>query len=337
MRTCVLWRVLVAVTVVITPVAVSAQFNLRTIYDYPAGRNPKRVVRTDNANKIMVDSATDRILINSDLLTSIERDKKEELETCVGKDGKVIELKRWFPTRENPKHAKCLFFEGGPEVLKSADFLGSAHGITATTELFGDVFYGVRLGFSTAVTAPAETHGNEEGDGTVAEQTAAEQNLDLLAANGGNLALTTNYPIYFRGFPHPVEADRKTGYVLTNFVGRAAGTVGEFEPVTGGGTATTYNLGDVSASTEAGVEGRVAASSEENVFGLLAYSKISLVAGTEAFSKAIGSKANNPFLHVRAAVGARLGGAFTLGVGWAWYSDDDIPGGGVTLILGLSR
>jgi hypothetical protein len=329
----------IALSALLVPSPVSAQLSLKTIYDYPVGRRPARALTIDRStNKIMV-GAENRVIVNTDLLTWAERDKKEEIETCIDKDGKVVDLPRRFPTRSNPRKAQCLFFQGGPESLKSTEFLGSSSAVTATTEVLTDVYYGIRLGFSTAVTAPAETG---EGDGTgtgdtAAAENAAEQNLNLLAANGGNLALTANYPIYFRGFEHPVDKDRKTGYLLSNFFGRIGGTVGKFEPAGGSGAATTYSWGDVNGAAEVGAETRAAFSSESDTFGLIAYMKGSLIAGTEDFSNAIGSKDRNAIVHLRAAVGARLGGLFTIGLGWTWYSDNDIPAGGASVTFGFSK
>jgi hypothetical protein len=229
----------------------------------------------------------------------------------------------------------CLYNQFGQEYLKYANVVNSSKATSVTMEILGDAFGPVRVTLSTAVAANTDGGDDEEetpsatADGEEDEEPTSTEDkaLNLLGANGGNVAVTAALPFYYRPF-------KTGGRILWNGFARLGGNVQAFGE---GETTSRVDWNDTSGSLElAFSEFHLDMMGSANKLNLLAYAKTSAVTGTEAFKKAIGA-GHKTFLSGQVAAGVRVSDLFNVFVTYNWYSDDKIPGGGVALAFTMGK
>lgn len=230
----------------------------------------------------------------------------------------------------------CFWNQRGQEYLKYARFVSSSKTFSASTELVTDVFGTKRLGpirvsFSGAVAAP--TTGEDDDTTTTAAAagddeptTDEDKTLNLFKTNGGNLALTASYPLYYT----PIG----NGQFLWNSYLRVAGNI---DAMGGDTNEVTTEEDDINGNVEiAFSELQLDLLSFQEKFNLLGYVKASGVVGSKKFTEALGDDINRSFIHGQIGAGIRISTKMTIYFNYNWYSDDDIPGNGgaFTIVMG---
>jgi hypothetical protein len=241
----------------------------------------------------------------------------DETQTCT----KPI-TQGWFPTGHDPEKALCIWGQSGQEYLKYSRFASSAKSISATTEVLSDAFAGVRVALSTAVAATTSKDQTiDQANEPTPEQ---DRSLNLLAANGGNVAVTFSYPVYFK----PIGK----GSFVWNSYGRAGASLSAL----GGDAETTLKFGDLNGNIElTPLELRLDLLSFKENFNLLGYGRLSAIRGTRKFDTSI-KHDHGMFLLNQIGAGLRVGKVLAIFVTWNHYSDRHIPGSGgsVTFVVG---
>ncbi len=214
--------------------------------------------------------------------------------------------RRWLPANGDG-NAKCFWNSTNTDFLTANDFVTTPGTVSNTAEIVADLSGPVRLAASTAVVGTTSS--------TAQANDSAERNLNLLRANGGNLALSGVYPLYIAG----PDKLRFGGDVLT----RAAANVSAL-----GGTndanVSSIDFDKLNANTEISLETRTRLLSDNKVFAFFAYTRTGGIIATKVFRQTIGS-AHSVFAIGEAGLSARVGQYFTVGMTWAWYSDPRIP------------
>lgn len=234
----------------------------------------------------------------------------------------------WFPLTNyhpiDPKKTLCFWNQEDQAYLKYGRFVNTAKTISAATEVVSDAFGPVRVALSTAVAATTNNDQTvEDEDEPTPEQ---DRLLNLLAANGGNVALTASFPLYFK----PVGG----GSFLWNSYLRVAANASAF----GGDTETTLKWGDVNGNAElAFTEMQLDLLSYQKNFNILGYLKTSAILGTDKFAETLHADASTSFLHGQAGAGVRIGQLLMIYLTYNWYSDDDIPGQGGSVTFALTK
>jgi hypothetical protein len=244
-----------------------------------------------------------------------------------------------FPTRKKDKDGKyttsCFWNQKGQEYLKYARFINTSKTAGVAMDVLSDTIGPFRLVLSTAVAAntsdddePAsddgEGGGGAEGEDDDEPTSAEDQALNLLAANGGNLAITAALPLYFK----PIG----NGSFLWNSYARVAGNVQAF-----GSDGSTVNFGDTNANLElAFSEFQLDMLTDQENFNLLGYAKTSAVVGTKKFAEAIGDP-SRAFLHGQLGAGVRIADMLNVYLTYNWYSDNKIPGDGASIAFSMGK
>ena len=244
-----------------------------------------------------------------------------------------------FPTQKKDKDGKyttsCFWNQKGQEYLKYARFINSSKTAGVATDVVSDTIGPFRLVLSTAVAANTdggdEEDGEEEdGGGAAAEEgddeptSAEDRALNLLAANGGNLAITAALPLYFK----PIG----NGSFLWNSYARLGGNVQAF-----GENESTMTFSDTNANLElAFSEFQLDLLTDQEQFNILAYAKTSAVLGTKKFAESIGDS-SRAFVHGQLGAGIRLSDLVNVYLTYNWYSDDKIPGEGATIAFSMGK
>lgn len=233
----------------------------------------------------------------------------------------------------------CLYNQFGQEYLKYANVVNTPKSTSATMEIVGDALGPFRVTLSVAVAANTNGNGDDEdeGDGTAGgpppeedddEPTSTEDKaLNLLGANGGNVAITAALPFYYKPFS-------TGGMILWDGFARIGGNVQAFGE---GENSTRTDWNDTNGSLElAFSEFHLDMMGSAKKLNLLGYAKTSLVTGTESFKQALGAE-HKTFVSGQAALGLRVSDLFNVFLTYNWYSDDKIPGGGVALAFTMGK
>lgn len=235
-----------------------------------------------------------------------------------------------FPTMlksgdtENP--TLCFWNQKGQEYLKYGRFINSSKTAGVAMEVLSDALGPVRLVLSTAVAANTDDDEPEAGDDEDEPTSDEDRALNLLTANGGNVAITAALPLYFKPLGN--------GSVLWNSYARLGGNVQAFGS---GETESSINFNDANANLEiAFSELQVDLLTQQENFNLLGYAKTSAVIGTEAFAKSIGD-VGRAFLHGQVGAGLRISDLLNVYITYNWYSDDKIPGGGGAITFAMGK
>jgi hypothetical protein len=287
-------RVLVLIAVVFSSSSLSAQI----------GIHPARLAPPEDRP-----GATRKLLL--DLRGS---GKEEECHVDLG----------FFPTKGSGEKSLCFWNQRKQEYLKYGSFVSTEKSIATSAEVLSDAFGGTRLALSTAVSA--STGSDENGTTSSGATAAQDRTLSLLAANGGNLALTLSYPIYYGRIAN--------GTFLWSSYGRAAANLAAFGGTT---TETTIKTSEVNGNVELALsEFRADLLSYEKKFDVLVYAKLSRVIGTSKFGTAIGSTGPSSFNHRVVGIGLVIGDLVTVYVTRNHYPSD-VPGSATTLTVSLGK
>ena len=230
------------------------------------------------------------------------------------------------PTDGDPALALCFWDQTQQEYLKYARFVGTSKSMSATTEVVADAIGGVRVALSTAV---ATNTTNDQGS-TNKDQPTADQDkaLNLLSANGGNLAFTASYPIYYQ------TLGKSTGAFLWNSYARFAANIAAL----GSQTETTVAVHDVNANLELALADlHVDLLGTNKNINILLYAKGSAIRGTRKFADSLATGAKTTFASAQFGGGLRVNQLLLLYVGYNWYSDRTILGRGGTLSVVFSK
>jgi len=251
----------------------------------------------------------------------------EEEGACLAAIGRLPTLKKGEPGDEN--RTKCFWNQKDQEYLKYARFINSSKTAGVAMDVVSDTLGPFRLVFSTAVAANTNDDDPSPDPAAVVEDepTADEDRaLNLLAANGGNLAITAALPLYFK----PIG----NGSFLWNSYARLGGNIQAFGS---GETELTASFGDTNANLElAFSEFQLDLLTQQERFNLLGYAKTSAVIGTEKFAASIGDP-SRAFLHGQIGAGIRIVDRLQVYLSYNWYSDDRIPGGGGAITFTMSE
>lgn len=225
----------------------------------------------------------------------------------------------------------CFWNQEGQEYVKYGRFVSSSNAVSATTEILSDAFGPVRIALSTAVATTTDDDDDSDGEDKAEDETTSEQDeaLNLLAANGGNLALTASYPLYYQPF-----SKGKGGSFLWNSYLRVATNVSAL----GSTTESTQDWEDVSGNVElAFTEMQLDLLSLQENFNLLGYLKTSAIFATDKFAESLHADASKSFLHAQIGAGMRIGEILMVHATYNWYSDGDIPGDGGTVTFTMTK
>ncbi len=233
---------------------------------------------------------------------------------------------RRFPTvGAGPAGTRCFWGQEKQEqeFLKYGGFVNSSKTVSATTEIMSDAFGPVRVALSTAIAANTDDDVSDDADEPTPEE---DRLLNLFAANGGNLALTASFPLYFKPMGE--------GGFLWNTYLRTAVNMSAL----GESAETTTKWEDLTGNVElAFTELKVDMLSQEKRFNLMGYVKTSGVVATRNFADALGADVSSTFLHGQAGVGMRMGQVLSIYLAYNWYSDDDIPNERGTITFSMSK
>ena len=250
-----------------------------------------------------------------------------------------MNLSGHFPVGRSSKAAECFWDQNGFQLLKNAQMVSSNGSVAAATEMMSDFFYGWRFNFSSAVASQGDD--DEPDDGTAATGTTTNDNgssgedaaVNLLQANGGNLALSAAYPLYAKAFGG--NGDGTAGFVAITY-GRLAGTFDAFG--NDGGNGESLDFKDLNANAEWAVTTQTKLVTMSESFDFELYTNTGLLAGTKTFRNAVGIKPKNAgaFLHAEVGANVRIAGKMLIGASWNYYSADGLDGG-ATLTVGFGR
>jgi hypothetical protein len=249
-----------------------------------------------------------------------EEDEGEDEEGEEGEELDCEELPSGFlPIGRDNDSAKCFWNQGGQQWLKNAQFVSSEDAAAVANEMLSDFAYGIRFGFSTAITTgDADTESEEED--------AAARTLNLLRANGGNVAFNASYPIYAREYD--------AGDFLAISYGRLAGNFSAFgEPEAT--SSSTLDWKDLNGNTEVSLLTRASLFTVNDTFRFYLFSNTGVIAGTKLFREALGAD-TSAFLHGEFGASLRISETLTVGASYNWYSADGLPTG-ATFTLGVGR
>jgi hypothetical protein len=231
-----------------------------------------------------------------------------------------------FPTGSDPELALCFWNQKDQEYLKYGQLVSSSKNMSLATEVVADAFGGVRIALSTAVAASTDSDSSSTDDDE--PTTAQDRVLNLLTSNGGNLALTGSYPIYYR----PLLKD--SGSFVWNSYVRAAANMQAF----GGETQSTQKFSDVTGNLElAAFDMHADLLGFDKKINLLGYFKASGIVGTKKFAQSLSDDASNAFVHGQLGAGVRVGEVLMIYVGYNWFSDANVPGRGATLSVVVGK
>ena len=252
-----------------------------------------------------------------------------------------MKFKGLFPTtskeswEQSSKKTSCFWDLQGQEYLKYSRFTMSSKGIATGTDIMTDAFGPIRVAVSAAVAASKDKAG---GAGAVQSSAEAadkvsetqDKTLNLLKANGGNLAVTGSLAVLFKKIGE--------GSFRWNSYMRLAGNV----PALGSSSDSTIESDDLNGNIElAFTELNLDLLGYEKHFNILGYVKASGIGGTRKFREALGKSADglsdkkidSMFFHGVAGAGLRLTEKMSIFFTYNWYSDSDIPGQGGALSL----
>jgi hypothetical protein len=233
----------------------------------------------------------------------------------------------WFPTKSSSVLAKEYWDQAQDnsiQALKAAQFVSSKGGVAAATEAVSDFAAGGRVALSTAVASPTDS----------AKATAAGDTTDpsratnLFLANGGNLALTYEYPVFL--VTNSAAAFRAHAYwrTATNITG-----FGE-HPATN--ASNSNDVSKTNAMTELGgfAIGHFRTASDKFEFESLI--KTSFVTGTKPFQTSL-EASHRSFAHFEVGGGIRIVNVVTLAVTWNRYTSKALPNQGAVLTVAIGR
>lgn len=238
-----------------------------------------------------------------------------------------ITLTPKFPTDSSAAKAQCFWQQNGFEVLKQAQMVATNGSVAANPEVMSDFFYGWRIAFSMAVASePDESEVTDSGQ--TADEAAA---LNLLQTNGGNMALSAQYPLYLR--QKNDAANGSAGFLAATYV--RLGAISDAFGDTGG--ADNLDWSTFSANAEWALTTQTKVMTLQNVFNLEVYTNVGLIAGTKTFRTSVGADADDHGVFGHAEIGAnfKIGQSMLIGASWNHYTADGIDGG-ATVTIGLT-
>jgi hypothetical protein len=245
-----------------------------------------------------------------------------------------------FPTSKDSKAAECFWDQNGFQLLKNAQMVSSNGSVAAATEMMSDFFYGWRINFSSAVASQSDDDESEDGGTTTAADDPSDDGspkedaaVNLLQANGGNLALSAAYPLYTHAFGG--DGNGSAGFVAVTYT-RLAGTFDAFG--NNGGSGESLDFKDMNANAEWAVTTQTKLLTMSELFDFELYTNTGLIAGTKTFRNAVGiePKDAGAFLHAEIGANVKIGGKMLIGASWNYYSADGIDGG-ASLTVGFGR